>query len=455
MNTPPIPRTGHARSLARVLPGPSVLVALWGIAALLAALLLPLGQAWAKPEDGAKPDSAGTSSKVWPTSFTEGDIKSGKAVINFKVSGYGKNELVNIKIDDGNACSDTSHGACVYHQQRLDGKGAATGSFTLPTDLKKGGHWLRMLGTEKKYVDGKEVGYEGYTRRGGNDFTVTAGGDVSGGGSGKGRTSGDVTKVQGPSNGKGTGGSVNTSKDKNAGGNDGGQKKSTGGDKNTSGNDAGADQQTPSDQDPGTTQQEPGTTDAADPEDAEVDEDTGTVGVSDGGGDESGEDSEQPTTVPHDTKAPKAPVSGDYELIDLNAGGFTAKQEGSTVTVSLKDVPAGQSLYVYAYSEPQGMGWIDASKKQTASVDVSGLEAGDHKLAFVDPDGELVGWVSASNDAPAAAGAADAAAPAAGSDVPMLGIIVLGVAVVLAVVLVLFALLHGRKRPASGDQAAS
>ena len=53
---------------------------------------------------------------------------------------------VAIKIDDGNACADTSHGACVYHTQKLNKNGYASGSLVVP-DLAPGAHWLRMLAT--------------------------------------------------------------------------------------------------------------------------------------------------------------------------------------------------------------------------------------------------------------------------------------------------------------------
>lgn len=164
----------------------------------LTGLLLALGlggsAALALPPDGAGPDTSGTSSRVWPSSVKPGDR------LNFEVSGFPANETVYIKIDDGATCSDTSHGACVYATQKLNSKGYASGSIVVP-DLPAGSHWLRMLATGDVYDSetGEKLGYEGYTRRGGNSFTVVASSGSSGttgGGSttgGSGSTSGGTS----------------------------------------------------------------------------------------------------------------------------------------------------------------------------------------------------------------------------------------------------------------------
>jgi hypothetical protein len=124
-------------------------------------------------------------------------------LLYFEVSGYPANETVYIKIDDGMACSDTSHGACVYATQALDANGYATGSIVVP-DLPQGAHWLRMLATGDVFDSqtGEKLGYEGYTRRGGNVFTVIPGGARGGGAGGTGGGAGAQT-----GGGAGTGGS--------------------------------------------------------------------------------------------------------------------------------------------------------------------------------------------------------------------------------------------------------
>ena len=134
------------------------------------ALSLPLA-AQALPPDGPGPETPGTKSRVWPKKVKAGDR------LNFEVSGFPANETVYIKIDDGTMCSDTSHGACVYHTQKLNKKGYAKGSLVVP-NLAPGKHWLRMLATGDVFDSktGEKIGYKGYTRRGGNTFTVLEGG---------------------------------------------------------------------------------------------------------------------------------------------------------------------------------------------------------------------------------------------------------------------------------------
>lgn len=135
----------------------------------LAALALP-GQpaAEAIPPGGAGPNTPGTSSSVSPRSLPAG------GVIRFTVRGFPKGETLYIKIDDGKACSNTSHGACVYHSQKIPGSGVVNGSFRVPGNLKKGTHTLRFLASA--YIDPKNPnkGTKGYTNRS-PGFTITGG----------------------------------------------------------------------------------------------------------------------------------------------------------------------------------------------------------------------------------------------------------------------------------------
>lgn len=152
--------------------------------------LTTMSPATALPPAGAGPDTPGTSASVSPRALTAG------ATIRFTVSGFPAGETVYIKIDDGASCSkDAAQGACVYHSQKLSSKGSASGSFVLPRDLAPGKHWLRLLASKEIYADdGEFQGVEGYTRRGGTDFTVVAAGNGApsgdGGGTGSGSGSG-------------------------------------------------------------------------------------------------------------------------------------------------------------------------------------------------------------------------------------------------------------------------
>jgi len=195
---------------------------------VLAALALTVGlglgatEASAIPPGGASPDTPGTSSSVSPTRLRAGDT------ISFTLSGYPAGEIVYIKIDDGLDCSASAiHGACVYYQQAIPASGTVRGSFALPTDLAPGRHWLRMLASEPILDgNGNQIGVNGYTRRGGNDFTVVAGGGGGGGGnSGGGGSTGGSGGAGGTSGqGGGTGGAGGP-----AGGSGGGDGGGTGG----------------------------------------------------------------------------------------------------------------------------------------------------------------------------------------------------------------------------------
>ena len=62
-------------------------------------------------------------------------------------------------------------------------------------------------------------------------------------------------------------------------------------------------------------------------------------------------------------------------------------------TVSIEGLVAGDWYYVYLYSSPIGLGWVQADAEGGATTMLpSGLAAGAHRVAVLDADGELVGW---------------------------------------------------------------
>ncbi|UDY24273.1 hypothetical protein [Nocardioides sp. Kera G14] len=163
-----------------------ILLAALGILAVLAVGTSPAG---AIPGDGAGANTPGTNSSVSPRTLTAG------STIHFTVSGYPAGEVVYVKIDDGNFCSNKGvHGACVVHQQRLSSTGTASGSFVLPSDLTPGNHWLRFLASkEMSDASGNYLGTKGWTTRRGSDFTVVTGGAT---GTGTGGTTGATSSGQ-------------------------------------------------------------------------------------------------------------------------------------------------------------------------------------------------------------------------------------------------------------------
>merc|ERR1711969_493835 len=69
-----------------------------------------------------------------------------------------------------------------------------------------------------------------------------------------------------------------------------------------------------------------------------------------------------------------------------------------TVSVAGRDVTIGglaadEWHFGYVYSEPQPLGWTLADADGSATLTLpAGLDAGEHRLAMLDADGELVGW---------------------------------------------------------------
>jgi hypothetical protein len=96
-----------------------------------------------------------------------------------------------------------------------------------------------------------------------------------------------------------------------------------------------------------------------------------------------------PTTVP----AP--PAADGTGLTAENAGRVSGVQDGTVVTLTLAGAAPGTWVYLYAYSEPTAVGWVQVDANRQVKVDVGLLPAGEHKIAVLDAEGELVGWTGA------------------------------------------------------------
>lgn len=103
---------------------------------------------------------------------------------------------------------------------------------------------------------------------------------------------------------------------------------------------------------------------------------------------------------------PAPPVSGDADLTAANEGGVTGTQTKTVATVTIpsftptsvrtgtRSVEIGSDVFVYGYSAPTPLGFFTVSAAGTISVPLGALSKGLHKLAIVDQNGALVGWVS-------------------------------------------------------------
>jgi hypothetical protein len=118
------------------------------------------------------------------------------------------------------------------------------------------------------------------------------------------------------------------------------------------------------------------------------------------------------TTAP--TFVPDAPFADGNGLTTENTGGLSAVQEGTVVTITIPSAATGDWVYLYAFSEPTAVGWIQADSGLQVRIDVAGLEAGEHKIAVLDQESALIGWVGAHVDGAALEPAAqDEPAPSA------------------------------------------
>ncbi|GAA3659970.1 glycoside hydrolase domain-containing protein [Microbacterium marinilacus] len=88
---------------------------------------------------------------------------------------------------------------------------------------------------------------------------------------------------------------------------------------------------------------------------------------------------------------PDPPVADGADLPAALRDAIGATVRGDDLLLS-RLAPGGWH-YVYAYSEPTGLGWVQADGEGLASTALpAGLEPGVHRIAVLDADGDLIGW---------------------------------------------------------------
>lgn len=93
-----------------------------------------------------------------------------------------------------------------------------------------------------------------------------------------------------------------------------------------------------------------------------------------------------------DAAIPAAPFATDAGLTSANQGGVTGSVSGTTATITLPTLSAGDQVYVYGYSTPTTLGFFTVDANKQITVDFSALPAGNHKLLVIDASGAIVGW---------------------------------------------------------------
>ncbi|MBY0687668.1 choice-of-anchor M domain-containing protein [Microbacterium marinilacus] len=152
----------------------------------------------------------------------------------------------------------------------------------------------------------------------------------------------------------------------------------------------------PSTDEPGTDQ--PGTDQPGTDEPSTDEPGTDQPGTDQPGTDEPGTDqpgAEEPSAdepaVVQPSFTPAPPVADGADLPAALRDRVSATVSGRTV--SLGGLTPGGWHYVYAYSEPTGLGWVQADGEGLASTTLpAGLEPGVHRIAVLDADGDLIGW---------------------------------------------------------------
>ncbi|MFT4188892.1 MAG: hypothetical protein QM621_09960 [Aeromicrobium sp.] len=101
---------------------------------------------------------------------------------------------------------------------------------------------------------------------------------------------------------------------------------------------------------------------------------------------------------------PPAPVEHYRDLTSANVGPVVGVESEGNLVVTLPSVEPGTWVYLYLYPEkgdPVPVGWVQVGDDHLVTVSLKSIPPGLNKLAFVSPDGAIVGWTTAQGpDAP-------------------------------------------------------
>ncbi|HEY0186278.1 MAG TPA: immunoglobulin domain-containing protein [Cellulomonas sp.] len=125
------------------------------------------------------------------------------------------------------------------------------------------------------------------------------------------------------------------------------------------------------------------------------------------------------TGEPKPGTTPDAPVATYSELDESNVGDLAAVTQDGNLIVTIPSVEGGHWVYLYLYTQDGqviGVDWVQVGTDHTITIQIGSLPAGTHKLAVLDEDGTLLGWVTATgSEVLAASDDTDSGAAAAGT----------------------------------------
>lgn len=161
-----------------------------------------------------------------------------------------------------------------------------------------------------------------------------------------------------------------------------------------------------------------------------------------------------PTTEPQ--TVPAAPAASGNALPADKQGSVKAAVADGNLTLAVSADFAAEWAFVYAFSTPTELGWQQVANDGTLRFSILDLEAGDHRFAVLNEDGELLGWTEATIEADALAEAqeiatgisAETASEATG--LPWLGIGI-GAGAVVVAALAFWLILRKPKQPAATE----